>query len=220
MITVADIRADIRARGFEADTDAQQLAFINSIQRRVAGASRHPWTRTSTTIAVVAGTGDYTLPAAPAGGHVLSVRAANQGVHTPLEWSPAERLLELRARDNGARSTPTAWTLSGVATLALWPTPVGAGTLTVRYHQVPPTLTADADVPLIPLGYRDILSVGAAMLMAMRERQREAVADFKAEFDERCRDLRAQSGVGQQQTPHVVGSSDFYGPWSLREERY
>ncbi len=210
MITVADVRTDIRARGFEADTDAQQLAFINSIQRRIAGSHRWRWTIESQAVVVVAGTPDYTLPSAPAGGHMISIRQTVQGTQQPLGWMEPEALLERRALYVGS-SPPMCWALTGPVTLSLWPTPAGAGALTLRYHKTPPTLTADADIPLIPLGYRDLLSVGACMLMAQRERQAVAAADFRAEYDERMRDMRAQYGVVQQQTPRIVGSSGFYG---------
>lgn len=210
MITVADIRADIRARGFEADTDVQQLAFINSAQRRAAGEYRAEWTKASTTAAVVAGTGDVTLPAAPAGGRVISIRLQLAAGPAGIAWMDPETLLENRAQDNGALGTSTHWALTAPTTISLWPTPSAAGTLTIRYHRVPPTLTVDADTPIIPLGFRDILSVGACMLMARRERQRQDTADFEEEFLARCTDLRRSEAAPQQQTPYTVGESGFY----------
>lgn len=210
MNTVDDIRADIRARGFEADTDAQQLVFLNSIQRRIAGSHRWRWTIESQALVVVSGTGDYALASAPAGGHMISSRLVSLGTPVSISWVAPEVLLELRAQDAGARSSPCYWTLTGPTTLALWPTPASSGTLTLRYHRTPPQLTAGSDVPIIPLGYRDILSVGACMMMAQRERQSSAAADFRAEYEERVRDLRAQEGIAQQQTPRIVEPSGFY----------
>jgi hypothetical protein len=209
-MNVSELRAAIRARGFEADTAAEQLIALNDMQRRLAGSARGLWTVASTTVAVVAGTGDYTLPSAPAGGHVKSLRLLYAGANAPLRWTDDESLLEHRA-DYAATGTPVWWALIGPATLSLWPTPAAAGTLTVRYHRGPPALTSDSDTPILPELYHDLLVVGACMLVAQRERQGAVRNEFDAEFETRSRDMRAQQGVGQQQTPRTIGASGFYG---------
>ncbi len=206
-MTADEIRASIRARGFEADTDAQQLAFINTIQRRLAAQHRGLWTKASTTVAVTAGGGDFTLPAAAAAGHITSLKLAYPTADTLVEYMDPEELLSERAALNGRTGTPTHWAITGPTTISLYPAATGAGTLTVRYHRVPPTLTAGSDVPILPEMYHELLVIGAAMLMASRERQSAAYGDMQTEYNELSRAFRAQTGIAQQQTPRTIGRS-------------
>ncbi len=207
---VDSIRADIRARGFEADTDAQQLALLNQVQRRIVGSHRWPWTRVSANQSIVSGTSDYTYPTAAA--HILSVRAVVGGA--PIELLPVDddELLMRRAQDNGRTGTPAAWARTSGTVIAIWPTPQAAGTLTVRYHQKAPLLTLGSDVPIIPPDYRDVLVTGSCEIMAQRERQFDAASAFRAEREERTREMMAQTGLEHTQGPVVVRQSGFYGP--------
>ncbi len=119
----------------------------------------------------------------------------------------SEELLSERAALNGRTGTPTHWAITGPTTISLYPAATGAGTLTVRYHRVPPTLTAGSDVPILPEMYHELLVIGAAMLMASRERQSAAYGDMQTEYNELSRAFRAQTGIAQQQTPRTIGRS-------------
>jgi hypothetical protein len=215
---VSEIRTGIRARGFEADTATQQLAFINQVQRRVAGEHRWPWTIVSTAQATTSGAGDYTYPTGAV--HIISLRLVSLGSPTELEWSEPELLLAARAQDNGATGLAQRWAQTGPTTLSLWPTPNAAGTLTVRYHRVPPDLTADADIPILPIAYHDILIAGACELMALRERQFDAVAAFRSEREGRVAEMKRQIGVRQAQTARQVSSSGYYGHDELHADPF
>lgn len=208
-LTVDDIRAGIRARGFEADTDAQQLAFINQVQRRWFASNRWEIARVTATVAVTAGTSSYTLPAAAV--HVSSIRLSNGNTYIPLEAAAREQVLEAAAANTTIRSNPYWWTLSDPGTVKLFPTPSTAGTLTVVYFRTCPILTAGSDVPLMPEAYVDILIAGSCELMAQRERQWDAARMFKDERKETERLARAQLGIVQQQTSDEVEQSGFYG---------
>lgn len=213
-MNVGELRTAIQARGFEADTAAQQLVFLNTIQRRLAGSTRGRWTEAGTTIAVTAGSGDFALPSAPAGGHVKSVRLAygTSGAPAPLDRIDAEALFDMRDQASAVpvRSTPCYWTLSAPTTLSLYPVADQVGTLTVRYNRTPPALTGDSDTPILPELYHDLLVVGSCMLVAQRERQAAAVADFRSEFEELHGEMRRQLGIEQQQSVQVVQSSGWY----------
>lgn len=212
-MNVGEIRAAIRARGFESDTAAEQLIFLNTVQRRLAGSTRGRWTEAATTVAVTAGTGDFALPSAPAGGHVKSVHLAygTSGAPVLLDWLDAEALRDYRDQDSYVvRATPRFWTLSAPTTISLYPAADQAGTLTVVYNRVPPALTGDSDTPILPELYHDLLVVGSCRLVAQRERQRDAVADFNAEFEELHGDMRRQLGIEQQQSVQTVQSSGWY----------
>lgn len=210
-MTVAELRAAIRAHGFEADTDAQQLTFLNEGQRDLARGARLRWTKASTTVAITAGTADFTLPAAPVGGKLTSIRLAYPTAPTMLAWADPEHLLDLRDSDTTPRSaTPAYWAITAPTTISLWPTPGGAGTLTVRYHRVPPALAVDADTPILPELYHDHLVEYAAWKMAARERQWDAATRFQADYEAGKKSMRAQEGITQQQTALTIGSSGFY----------
>jgi hypothetical protein len=206
---VTALRTAIKAHGFEADTDTQQLEFLNAIQRKIAGAHPWDWTRATATVAVVAGTSDYARPSDTS--RLRSVRLVYGTVLEELSHVDYEELLNARERSPlGYTAVPTAWSFVAPASIALWPTPGAAGTLTVRYHRVPPALTAGADVPILPAEYHDILVVGACQMMAQRERQWESVAGFKAEYDDLYRAMRGQLGLRQHQSANTVARSGAY----------
>lgn len=211
-ITVADLETGIQARGYEADTASQQLAMLNQVQRRFFGSNRWESARVTTTIAVVAGTSAYTLPAAVV--HVTSARLRNGTAYAPFDWAPREEVLENLASGGATppRGTGYQWTLTDPSTIAIFPTPAGAGVLTISYFRAPPLLTGNTDVPMLPEAYCDILIVGVCELLAQRERQWEAAAAFKSERKEMEHAARAQLGLTQQQTPVTVVQSGFYGP--------
>lgn len=211
VITVDDMRAGIRARGYEMDTDAQQLILLNQAQRRWFGQHRWDVARTFVSQAVAAGVGDYDFPVDST--HIDSVMvtpAAGQPTEE-LEWVPPGELLRARASQSvNSTGALRAWSRIGPSTLALYPTPSRAATLTVRYFRAPPLLVNGSDVPLIPETYSDILVVSVCETMAQRERQYEAARMFRDERLELERQARAQLGVVQQQTSVEVAKSGFY----------
>lgn len=211
-LTVADIETGIQARGYEADTAAQQLALINQVQRRFFGANRWEIARVTATASVTAGTASFALPADVL--HVESVRLRVGVTNAPIEWAPRQEVLDLLAQGGSTppRATPYLWTLGDPGTIKLYPTPSAAGTATVTYFKTCPILTTGTDVPMMPEPYVDILIVGVCELMAQRERQWDAARAFKAERQEIERQARAQLGIVQQQGASVVTQSGFYGP--------
>lgn len=212
-LTVLDIKAGVRARGYETDTATEQLALINQVQRRWFGAHRWDAALVTATVAAVAGTASYALPTGVV--HISSVRLAPAGggnVVVPLRWEYPEQLrADLESVGPNTRGTPEFWAKTGPAAISLYPVPAQGGTLTVVYYQTCPILTADADVPLMPEAYIDIIICGVAEILAKRERQWEAAASFRDERKEIERDARAQLGISQMQTSNEVEQSGFYG---------
>lgn len=212
-LTVLDIKAGVRARGYETDTATEQLALLNQVQRRWFGAHRWDAALVTATVPAVAGTSAYALPTGVV--HISSVRLAPAGgepVVVPLRWEHTEQLrADLEAVGPNTRSTPEYWSKTGPATISLYPVPAQTGTLTVVYYQTCPILTGDSDVPLMPEAYVDILICGVAEILAKRERQWEAATAFRTERMEIEREARAQLGISQMQTSGEVAQSGFYG---------
>lgn len=76
-----------------------------------------------------------------------------------------------------AAGTPSLWTSYGDSTVEVWPKPTSGITATVLALRGAAELTADGDVPLVPLAWRFKLLVPAAAAILLREEGGEAVAE-------------------------------------------
>jgi hypothetical protein len=212
MNTLADVKAAVRARGYETDMDANMTILATSVQRDILGAHRWRFARASTTIAAVAGTATYSVPALTQ--HIESVRLAYPS-QTYIELIAAEPddLLEAAAyaAANGFNPWPGtgAWSETLPGTIQLFPAPLQAGTITVRTLTYPADFASDSDVPLIPLPYRDTIVAGVCEILATREKQLDVAALCRAEKDRRVSAMQAQYGMSQQQTATRVARSGF-----------
>lgn len=209
-MTVAELRELIRARGFEADTATQQLAFLSTVERRLAARPhRWSWTLATGAIALVAGTAAYALPVGTV--QVESIRYAIGATAYELEWMDPDEIRSRIANSAGRGGPAAFWSRTGPTTVTFWPAPDRAGSATVVYRRRPPVLTGDADSPILPEAYQDILVVGACELMAQRERQWESAGAFAREREELTRALVVDDVIDQRQTPMTIGRSGFYG---------
>ncbi len=214
MLTVGDIKAAIRAHGFETDLAAQQLIFINETQRDVIGDHRWRFMLTSATVAAVAGTASYTLPTSPALHHVESIRLAITGTFLPeLEWRDTEDFLAEEAANASfvPYTTPYWWTDAVPGSFRVYPAPSSAGTFTVRYFKQLTDLTADGDTPQVPTPYLDVIVAGACAKLAGRERRFDAADRWQKRYEERLAAMRSQYGLRQRQNSDRVLSSGRYG---------
>jgi len=209
-MTVAELRELIRARGFEADTDAQQLSFLSTVERRLAALPhRWSWTLASGTIVLVAGTAAYALPAGVV--QVESMRYTVGASAFELEWMDPDKLREALAESEGRGGAALHWSRTGPRIVSFWPVPSAAGIVNVTYRIRPPVLTGDASTPILPEAYQDILVVGACELMAQRERAWDSAKAFAVERAELTRALVIDDVIDQRQTPLTIAQSGFYG---------
>ncbi len=211
MDTVADIKAGIRALGYETDTDAQQLILINKVVREILGDHRWRFMLVSTTVNIVIGQAAYTLPSSPALHHIESIRVTNPSAAAPspeMEWVYQEELLAYAAANESftAYASPWLWTDPTPTTFQVFPAPSYPGTFTVRYLKQATALTADGDTPDIPKPYRDIIVDGVCERLAKRERQFDTATAFKADYDAGLARMKGQYGLRQRQNSVRVKS--------------
>lgn len=217
MVTVGDIKASVRAHGFETDTDAQQLIFINKAVREILGDHRWHFMLSSASVAIVLGQAAYSLPSSPALHHIESVRVAapaDNGNSPEMTWVVPEELLAMAAANASlvGWETPWLWTSPTPSTFQVFPAPVYPGAFTVRYLKQATELTTDAGVPDIPTPYMDLIVDSVCAKLAKRERQYDAANDFKTDYENGLSRMRAQYGLRQRQSGSRVASrSTNYG---------
>ena len=207
MQTLADIKTAVYALGYEDDQSARVTVLANSVQREILNDNRWRFAVVSANVPAVAGVAVYALPAAPPVHHIESVRLSTPGAtYRELTATDSDDLLELAAyggSDDGAQ----VWTELSTTTFQVYPAPQLAGTFTVRYLRTAPDLAADADVPLVPAEYLDIVVLGVAAYLAARERQWEAVDRFRTEKEKLMGRMKAQYGLKQRQSSARVAYS-------------
>ncbi len=78
---------------------------------------------------------------------------------------------------------PSCWYLYG-GVIYLFPAPKAAYTLTLRYYKSPPLLSSDADVPLIPEAFGELLVRGAAARVLQAKDMYDQAAVHENKYEE------------------------------------
>lgn len=214
LINLGDIKTNVKALGYESDQDSRIVLLANAVQREIVGGHRWRFMLATGTVAAVAGTATYNLPTSPAMSRVESIRLADAGGQYPeLEWTEEEDVLTLANSDPSFNvwQSPAVWSMPTETTFLVYPTPVIAGTFTVRYLKQITELSGDSDVPDIPKPYLDIIVFGVAAHLAGRERQFQTRDSFLAQKDALLEDMKAQYGLRQRQSGRRVRESGRYG---------
>ncbi len=213
MDNVGEIKASIRAHGYETDTDAQQLIFINKAVREILGDHRWRFMLSTATVPIVLAQATYTLPTSPALHRIESIRVANPSAAATspeMQWVDSEELLAYAAANVNFSSwaSPQLWTDPTTTTFQVFPAPSYPGDFTVRYLKQATQLGIDADVPDIPKAYRDLIVDAVCAKLAKRERQYDAATDFKVDYDAGLARMKGQYGLRQRQNSTRVASRD------------
>jgi hypothetical protein len=120
--------------------------------------------------------------------------------------------------------TPSVWVLSpneqatGLDTMSLilWPTPSDVLNYQLDYERVIPTLSLVADTPLLPVGYHDLLALGARMDEYEYRDQVERHMVARAQYEQRLKDLRVylnRNVVTQDPGHERTEIPSRLGPW-------
>lgn len=99
----------------------------------------------STTIAMSAGTKDYTLDTAIL--QILEAYITSSNQDYALERITVEEILRLRRTTASNTSPARYYALAGANLLMVWPTPSASDTITVYYVPRPATLSSGSDTP-------------------------------------------------------------------------
>lgn len=200
--TLAEVRASLQAKGYGTDTSVAQLEAVNTAYRSILSSRRWPFLEKTTTFTTAVGVRNVTLSTADAA-RVTSVRASTPAYTTNLQWLPAEDLRD-RVQFDPVNGEPEFWTILNSDTLQLWPAPDQAYTLTVVYTSLPPNLTTDTDVLVIPRGHEDAVVWAAIVSMAFRQRDYYALNAAKQEAREALKSMIDAFGKAQGQSPRQV----------------
>lgn len=149
-----ELTAEVYARGFasyEATESARVKRWINQAIGEICDTKPWPFLQ-----ATKEGTGPLTIADL---GHALTVTNITSGEQIP--YVPRTQIV---GRDPDLNETGIAqcWYQEGETQLAVWPKDT-ASKIQVRYTRVPPELVANADTPLIPTRFHDVIVDGAVI---------------------------------------------------------
>jgi hypothetical protein len=151
-MTVAELKAEVQARGFNYVSGSRILSWLNRVYNRAC--ERYPWPFLETTTSSTAPLSLTNLR------NVVSV--VDTTADQALVW---EDLRSIREEDPtlSITGTPTIWYLDGTS-LNVYPVNT-TDTISVRYLQIPTALALDSDTPsLLPSRYHYILVDGVVAM--------------------------------------------------------
>lgn len=208
---LADIRLCIQNKGYGLDTaPGVQNSMINSVYRRIIGMYRWPFLELAdnSSITCAVGVAKYNVGVIADLLHIDAVRAEIDSEFYDLEYADMQVFRTLEHTDR-AVGVPRYWT-SGDQELRVWPYPDRAYTLKIDYIIDPADLVGDADVPVIPPAYRDVLCWGAIAELTFRERDVEGYNIAKQEYLAILTDMKAEFNLRNRQSSDQVGRSGTY----------
>lgn len=206
-MNLAAIRTAIQAKGYATDTATQQTEAINSVYRELTGMRRWSWleaqsTGKTTTVGQSYVTNLNLGGELPNFGVVDAIRLSINDDNYNLDYLPPQELRDLLHVDE-ATGVPEFWTYFN-SRFTFYPIPDQVYTLTIDYIKDPDDLSADGDVPILPITHHDILVWGAIKEMAFRQRDWNAFNAANGEFTERLNRLQKSEGIRQRQRPGHV----------------
>lgn len=194
-MTLAQIRAEVQARGFDYVTNARVDTWINRSYQRIN--DREAWQFLEATA-----TGAAPLT-------IASVRAVLSVIDTVTE-----RVLEyddertIRERDPSLSRTanPDSWYLDGTQIKVF---PLSTNNLNVRHLAFPATLTLDADTPIWPARYHYIL-VDAAVAQGYKDSDNmETFAIAQEDVNQQVFEMATALLIPNFDTPASIAPSGF-----------
>lgn len=205
-----EIKTAVTDRGYSIDQVTTSI--VNAVYREVLSLQRWPFLeKQSTSIETTVGTAGYPLDSIASDWLLIdAVRIEQPGtqLYTNMEYTPPQEFRDLQHvdRDTG---TPFRWTaINGL--LQFFPVPDGVYQVDVDYIQQPPDLSADTDVPVIPLIYHDILVWGAVAQIAYRERDWIGQNVANTEKETRLKRMSEEYLLRQRQTDSHVKRSGWW----------
>lgn len=211
-MNLAEIQAAIQAHGYAPDTSDRQTIFINQCYREVCGMQRWPFLEAQDVSQVTtAGQAGYPLDALPTWRSIDAVRISipAQQQYVRMEYLAPQDFRD-REHISPEPSTPSYWTFINQE-LRFWPVPDDSYSVTIDYISEPPDLAADADVPVLPVTYHDVLVWGAVERLAYRERDWLGRQFAQQERELSLKRMDEEFMVRQRQTSSHVKKSGYWG---------
>lgn len=212
---LAQLRQSLQDHGYGDDTATQQNGFINAAYREVHSQMRWPFLETiNTGLSTVAGTASYTPPMTD-WRNVDAIRltwATDPTQNAPIEYLSPQDLFDKQARDQ-TPATPIYWTMYA-SQIWFYPIPDQVYQATIYYIKEPVDLSADGDIPLIPVAYHDVLVAGAITRIAFRQRDWIGLELWTSKYADGLSKLKEEYLVRQRQSSSQVKRSGWWDNYS------
>lgn len=175
--------------------DAQRIAVIQSEMRTM---------RTSAAYTTEVGESALELPSNFS--RIYEIRDTSTGIQlVPMDLDEVDTLPSTRGR-------PNIYTSDGTH-LLVYPTPDGAYTLSLRYWRLPSDMSADTDLPEIPVQYHALLVSYAMWKAYLRENDYTAANVWATEWQGALLKMRGEVQSDMFDGPRQVpgGEGDLHG---------
>lgn len=202
---LSEILANLQALGYDTDTEAQQIIFINDTYREVNGKQRWPWhEKFDNSLSTSYNQNIYSLASLTDLRSIDAVRLEQTAFQNYLNLDYTEPQ-EMRRHEHMDRlpAPPSKWSIID-ENLHLWPYPDGTYTIDIDYIITPPELLLPTDTSVWPDDYDDILVWGAVRSIAYRERDWLGRNFAQQEFETRLIRMQQEVQVRQRQTDSHV----------------
>jgi hypothetical protein len=148
-------------------SDADLNTFVNEAYSDILREADWPFNRNETTLTLVSGQAEYTLPAGITGVNIASVAVLSNDTNR-RQLRPRNRY----STDDspGPLSTGNPLEYSVYRNTVLFnPTPEASEVVTFRYFIQAPTLVSNTDLPVFDDGFHTVIAYGAAVRVLFRE---------------------------------------------------
>lgn len=200
--TLADIKAAVRAHGYQTD-DTTLLNLINGAYRVLLAGRSWPFLETTSTALTIPAGEDYVSLGVVADLlHLEAVRISDGDRSYSLEPWDAERVRRNLNLDRVA-SPPVAWARRG-ANLYIYPRPDVDYVLDIDYAPAAPPLAVDDDVLQTPAIYDDAIVMRAVQKLAFRERDWAAADRAGLAADSALQRMASAYSIKDRQQPTQV----------------
>lgn len=162
--TTSDLVSDVQSRISNSSFSSSDIKqFLNDAQRSFATDATWRFFHTTQNYTLNVGTADITngsgLPSAFQTPNKLRITTSGyEQVLTPIQYD--EFVEKYPSYENDDNSTPRYWYMKGDS-IEVYPAPDTAFTVKLEYWKTPTELSADSDVPELPVDFREVLVLGA-----------------------------------------------------------
>ncbi len=195
--------------------------YINDTQNDVFNEYRLPFMQATQTYTLTAGVSDITdgdgLPTNYV--QALDLTLTSAGYEKVLDYADTVQIDGLHPDpDDTTRNPaniPSSW-YNYAETIRVYPVPLAAYTVLLRYYKKPTSMSSDADIPELPSEFEELLVVGAAYRVLQVKDNYDQAGILQNKYDEILQKLVAKYSQAQVGAPqrmrinrYAVGKSSF-----------
>ena len=210
---LSDLRQSLQDEGYGTDTAQVQTRMLNAAYREIHSRMRWPFLEAiDSGLVTVAGTSAYTPSNTMSTWRNIDAVRLSQPAKlnfVNIEYMQPQELFDMANVNPTETATPRYWTMYA-SQFHFFPTPDDAYTATVYYITEPPDMSADTDVPVIPVAYHDAIVSGAICRIAFRERDWIGLELWTAKYEKDVQRLEEEYLVRQRQSSSEVKRSGYW----------